>query len=268
MINARMLLISQVSSEMTNLLTSKDMQTLLHVDRSTIYRMAEAGRLPAIKVGKQWRFPKTQVDNWLQTQSAPGANPLPQPSVEPAHNDLGALLPLECVQLILDTFADSLGIMLVVTDMNGNPVTEVSHPCGLFTAISEVPNAVKTCVDNWRDMAATINLEPKFTSSHLGLLCARGMIRVGAELKGMVFIGGIAPKNWPPSPEQVQIMAAEFGVDPDMLASHLTEVFYLDEAEQDKALSFVQRIANIVAHIACERHDFMGKLDAIAQLTK
>ncbi len=253
---------------MTELLTSKDMQTLLHVDRSTIYRMAEDGRLPAIKVGKQWRFPKHQVDNWLQIQSAPATNSLPQPPIEPIQNALDSLLPLDCVQLILDTFADSLGIMLVVTDMDGNPVTDVSHPCGLFTAISEVPNAIRKCVDNWRDMAATINLEPKFTSSHLGLLCARGMIRVGPELKGMVFIGGIAPKNWPPSPEQVQIMAAEFGVDADMLAAHLTEVFYLDETEQDKILSFVQRIANVVAHIACERHDFMGKLDAIAQLTR
>ena len=27
------------------------------VDRSTIYRMAEDGRLPAVKIGRQWRFP-------------------------------------------------------------------------------------------------------------------------------------------------------------------------------------------------------------------
>ena len=58
---------------MTEMLTSKEMQNILQVDRSTIYRMAESGRLPAIKVGKQWRFPKTQVDSWLSTQGATAA---------------------------------------------------------------------------------------------------------------------------------------------------------------------------------------------------
>jgi excisionase family DNA binding protein len=252
---------------MTEMLNSKDMQTLLQVDRSTIYRMAEAGRLPAIKVGKQWRFPRNQVDGWLQSQSAPSTSP-PQPSAEPATNGLTSLLPLECVQLIQDTFADSLGIMLVITDMDGNPITEVSRPCGLFAAVSKVPNAIQKCVEDWRTMATAIDLVPKFTSSHLGLLCTRGLIRVGPELKGMVFLGGIAPKNWPPTSAQVQAMAAEFGVEPEALIPHINEVFYLDDAEQAKVLSFVQRIANIIAHIVNERHDFMSKLDAIAQLTR
>ncbi|MCA9925804.1 MAG: helix-turn-helix domain-containing protein, partial [Anaerolineales bacterium] len=42
---------------MAEMLTAKDIQALLQVDRSTVYRMAEAGRIPAIKVGRQWRFP-------------------------------------------------------------------------------------------------------------------------------------------------------------------------------------------------------------------
>ena len=41
---------------MLNLISAKDVQELLQVDRSTVYRMAEDGRLPAIKVGRQWRF--------------------------------------------------------------------------------------------------------------------------------------------------------------------------------------------------------------------
>ena len=53
---------------MAEMLTAKEVQDLLQVDRSTIYRMAEAGRLPAIKVGKQWRFPADQINNWFQNQ--------------------------------------------------------------------------------------------------------------------------------------------------------------------------------------------------------
>ena len=253
---------------MTEMLTAKDMQKLLQVDRSTIYRMAEAGRLPAIKVGKQWRFPENQIQSWLNHRT-PTTQPVSNQSVADTSScDLSSVLPLECVQLILDTFADSLGVMLVVTDMDGNPITKVSHPCGLFLAISETPNAVQTCVDSWHSLSTTIDLEPKFTPSHLGLLCARGFIRVGTELKGMVIVGGIAPDNWPPSPEKIKQIADIFDMPTEMLTPHLDEVFYLDKQERAQILPFVQRIANIIAHIVSERNNYMNKLDAIAQLTR
>ncbi|MCG3208784.1 MAG: hypothetical protein FOGNACKC_02396 [Anaerolineae bacterium] len=249
------------------MLTAKDMQNLLQVDRSTIYRMAEAGRLPAIKVGKQWRFPKQTIDQWLQTNgSVPAAQP--QPASLAPHTDFADLFPLECVQLIQDSFADALGVMIVVTDLDGRPVTQVSNPCGLFAAISDVPAALQKCLESWRQLANDINLEPRFLPSHLGLLCARGMIRVGPELKGMVFVGGIAPKNWPPPAEHIKVMAAEFGVPVELFEPHVNEVFHLSSTEQTRVLTFVQRIANIVAHIINERNSLMGKLDAIAQLTR
>ena len=41
---------------MADLLTTSQVQDRLQVDRTTIYRMIDAGHLPAIRVGKQWRF--------------------------------------------------------------------------------------------------------------------------------------------------------------------------------------------------------------------
>lgn len=251
---------------MTDMLTAKDMQDLLQVDRSTIYRMAEAGRLPAVKVGKQWRFPGDLVNNWLKAQAGSLALSAAQPEVKAANGDFASLLPLDCVQLIQDTFADTLEIMMVVTDMEGKPITQVSHPCGLFAAISEVPDAVQKCIESWHSLAAAIELEPKFIPSHLKLLCARGLIRVGHELKGMVVVGGIAPDKWPPTPDEVKTMAATFGVKPEVLTPHLDEVFYLDKTGRARVLSFVQRIANIIAHIATERNMLMGKLETIAKI--
>ena len=248
------------------MLTAKDMQDLLQVDRSTIYRMAEAGRLPAVKVGKQWRFPSDLVNGWLNKQAA-APSLQSQPTATGANScDIGALLPLACVQLIQDTYADALGVMLVITDMEGNPVTRVSHPCGLFETISEKPDAVRKCIESWHSMATAIDLEPKWVPSHLGLLCARGLIRVGTELKGMVVMGCVSPDQWPPSAEKVAAMAAEFGVKPELFKAHLNEAFFLDKTEQAKVLSFVQRIANVVAHIATERNTLMGKLESIARL--
>jgi excisionase family DNA binding protein len=248
------------------MLTAKDMQGLLQVDRSTIYRMADAGRLPALKVGKQWRFPADLIETWLQSRaSVPLASHRSQGKGLPG--DFASLLPLECVQLVQDTIADSLGIMVIITDMTGNPVTRVSRPCGLFEVISEIPDGVQRCIESWQLLAATIDLEPRYVRSHLGLLCARALVRVEVELKGMVVVGGLAPDDWPPPPNEINVIANEFGIQPERVKAHLSEVYYLDQAERARLLPFVQRIANIVSHLATERSVLRRKLESVASFT-
>ena len=236
---------------MSEMLTAKEVQELLEVDRSTVYRMAEDQRLPAIKVGRQWRFPKERINRWLADQGHI-AIPVPKPAPPPA-NGLADKLPLGCVQLVQDTFAEALGVMIIITDMAGTPVTRFSNPCGLFTALEDVPGLWERCSEHWRAMAATIEMTPHYERSSLGLLCARGLIRVGRSLEGMVFLGGVAPSEWPPTPAFVTNLAAELEVEPDRLARHLPNVHYLDQRQREHTLALIQRIADVVAHIANER---------------
>ena len=254
---------------MSEMLTAKEMQVLLQVDRSTIYRMAESGKLPAFKVGKQWRFPSEQVDSWFHGQVAKPAAP---PSVSVGIRtkrpmELAELLPIDCVQLIQDSFADLLGIMVVVTDMEGNPVTTPSHACDLFQAINREPFAVRKCIQSWREMATTIDLEPRFTRSHLGLLCARALIRVGVELRGMVVGGCVAPDSWPPTRAELLSMAENLEVEPELIEPHLSNVYILNGENREAVLFHLQRMANIVTHIVNERKALVGRLEAIADLT-
>jgi len=253
------------------MLTAKEMQNLLQVDRSTIYRMADSGRLPAIKVGKQWRFPAEKVDSWFQKQITNGQPNQTGDSTYTNNDQVGSLasiLPLDCVQLIQDTFGDLLGVMLVVTDMQGNPITRPSHACGLFQAISKEPQALQKCIQSWQGLATAIDLEPQFGLSHLGLMCARALIPVGSELKGMVVAGCVAPENWPPNEDDIEQMAAGFELDTASLTPHVNEVFFLDTEEKQRVLAYLQRIANIVAHIVDERKTLVGRLAAIADLTE
>ena len=249
------------------MLTARDMQGLLQVDRSTIYRMAEAQRLPAVKVGKQWRFPAERVNSWLQQRTVtPVAVSQSTQTMAGSDSDLQTLLPAECVQLLQDTFAEALGVMMVTTDMQGNPLTEVSHPCGLFKVISQTPNAIQKCIENWTQLEATPGIAPQFIYSRLGLLGTRGLIRVGSELKGMVILGGIAPADWPPTPDQVATTSAVFGLSSEVLTPHLHEVFYLGQAQRERVLALVQHIADSLAQIANERGVLIEKLKTIAHL--
>lgn len=250
------------------MLTAKEMQTLLQVDRSTVYRMAEAGRLPAFKVGRQWRFPTEQVHKWLDSRVAGKGVGKGETAVSSPTISLSELLPLQCVQLVQDSHAELLGVMLLITDMDGNPITEISNPCGLFSTISQQPHAVQKCIQSWQQLAINIDLQPRFHKTHLNLLCARGLIRVGTELKGMVVAGCVTPDEWPPSPKEVQVMADVFDVNSHVMSEHLDDAYQLDPAQRAIVLSSVQKVANIVAHMVKERKDLVGKLQEIADLTK
>jgi len=116
-------------------------------------------------------------------------------------------------------------------------------------------------------MAGIIPLEPRFSPSDLGLLCARGLIRSGNELKGMVFVGGIAPEFWPPDEQGISDIAGHFGLEPAEVAANIESVHRLDKAGRDRAILFVQRIADIVAHILLDRNALYGRLQTIASLT-
>jgi GMP synthase PP-ATPase subunit len=63
-------------------------------------------------------------------------------------------------------------------------------------------------------------------------------------------------------------MAAEFELDTASLTPHVNEVFFLDTGEMQRVLAYLQRIANIVAHIVDERKTLVGRLAAIADLTE
>jgi len=47
------------------LLTVSEVAELLRINKSTVYRMAKQGRLPATRVGRQWRFRKSVLDGIL-----------------------------------------------------------------------------------------------------------------------------------------------------------------------------------------------------------
>jgi excisionase family DNA binding protein len=54
----------RISSEMSPVLTVKDLCNYLKVHPSTIYRLLRNGDLPAFKVGSDWRFNVEDIERW------------------------------------------------------------------------------------------------------------------------------------------------------------------------------------------------------------
>lgn len=225
------------------LLTPKDVQGLIRVDRSTIYRMAESGRLPAMKVGRQWRFPEDRLQEWLRSGLPDGAA---------TDAPLRELVAPDVVHGLADVIGDLLGVMVLVTDMAGHPLGPAGHPCLLFSAVHAHPGVVERCVEGWRNMAAEPDLEPRWRPTPLGFLCARSLVRVGDHLKGMVLAGGVAPADWPPQDSALAALAAGLGVPSALLASHVAGVYHLSLGEQERVLGLLPRVAALMSRLAAD----------------
>jgi excisionase family DNA binding protein len=51
-----------------DLLTTKEVAEYLRVNQYTVYRLVSQKKLPAFKVGSQWRFERSVLDHWLKRQ--------------------------------------------------------------------------------------------------------------------------------------------------------------------------------------------------------
>jgi excisionase family DNA binding protein len=64
-------------------LTTEEVLAYLQVNLRTVYRLIKAGKIPAVRVGRQWRFRKRDIDAWLDSQRPRGgtrATPAPAAS--------------------------------------------------------------------------------------------------------------------------------------------------------------------------------------------
>lgn len=166
-----------------DLLTADEVSTRLAVDRSTVYRMAMDGRLRAVKVGSQWRIPPAALEEVLAGHVT-GA-----PRAADTHVPLRAAR-----EAVLASVAPLLGVMMVVTDMDGRLLTDVVNPCPWFAQHGGDPAVLESCTTHWRQLAADHLFTPRLDVGIHGFACARSFVRDGDKLVGMVVAGGVAPE--------------------------------------------------------------------------
>lgn len=51
-----------------DVMTIDDLAAYLQVSKSSLYKLAQGGKVPGQKVGKHWRFHRGTIDQWLSSQ--------------------------------------------------------------------------------------------------------------------------------------------------------------------------------------------------------
>ena len=121
---------------MEDFLTTRQVLDILKVDRITIYRMLNDGRLKGTKIGQQWRFSRAEVESLLNGEKSAVAN-------TKTADDSG--LPVHCLQAIQDLFAAVSQYSAVLISPQGDLITEISNPCRFCQIFRSNPAAADAC---------------------------------------------------------------------------------------------------------------------------
>ena len=54
-----------MEEKVNEILTLEETAELLRIPRSTVYKLAREGKIPAQKVGRHWRFHRETLINWI-----------------------------------------------------------------------------------------------------------------------------------------------------------------------------------------------------------
>lgn len=266
---------------MERLLTTKDLQQILQVDRITIYRMLDSGELPGIKVGGQWRFPEQAVSDWLQgikVKAVPveGAN-CSIPSLPP----LGAggvdnppklteLVSNVCLQNVQDGFAEAVGVASLVIDLEGTPLTTLSNACDFCRMGRTSAEFRRRCSASWASLAHIEEDQPEVHLCHAGIGYAVAPVAVHGTRMGLV-VGG---QFWSEPPDRelgldrTERLAAECGVPAASLVEAMASVPVFSQERVFLVTRLLATIANTLSEIGYQGYEVRRKLQQIAEIVK
>ena len=64
------LMIHDPGTELQAFLTTEEVLVYLKTTPRTIYRLIRSGELPAVRIGRQWRFRRADLDQWVERHTA------------------------------------------------------------------------------------------------------------------------------------------------------------------------------------------------------
>jgi excisionase family DNA binding protein len=243
---------------MDDLLTAREVQDILKLDRITIYRMLQDGRLRGTKVGQQWRFAREEVARLAGSKKN-------SPAHDPAA-DSG--LPVHCIQTIQDLFSDVSKIGSLYVSMDGTPVTQISRPCRFCQAILSSPSGRKACQSSWQETVQ--NSRRSYVTCHAGLQYVGAPV---SEKNGQIglFITGQFYLN-PPDPgeenERTQRLASEHQIPVETLRQAAAAIPRIEPEQRSALEAWPYSAARAIESILRERAGFMNRLQQIADLTQ
>ncbi|HVN54173.1 MAG TPA: PocR ligand-binding domain-containing protein [Anaerolineaceae bacterium] len=246
---------------MDDLLTTRQVLEILKVDRITIYRMLNDGRIKGVKVGQQWRFPKQEVDRIVKGETSSS-----QVTISPSPYSI----PTHCVQTIQDLFAEVGQVSALVIDLDGTPLTEISNPCRFCQILMQSPSGQTSCQNSWKDFARESRAGSRFLTCRAGIQYLSAPIFDEEQPVGYFLAGEFHWQSPDPQEERERMkrLAKSHNVPFEILQQASRAVPVIDAGQHSRVESWPTRAARAIQSILRERAGFIDRLNQIANLTQ
>jgi excisionase family DNA binding protein len=256
-----------IAPSVDDLLTTKQLQDLLQVDRITIYRMLNDGRLHGFKVGGQWRFSRQEIEAWLHEQRmdleaaqelrSAGGTALPSSKV----------LSISCVQAIQDVCAEALDVAAVTIDLDGALLTDISNSCDFCKLILSTGEGQRRCAAAWRTLGNR-HAHP----CHAGLLCVSVPVEVSGRIVAITascqFAAGPVNDDDQVWVADLSALAADLGLSETDLKTAAERVRLVPQDYLPRVTRLFRRMADTLSEIGQERLNLLSRLQHIAEMSK
>ena len=230
---------------MDDLLTTKQLEELLQIDRTTIYRMLKDGRLIGVKVGKKWRFKRQDVEALFSSV----------PSLENENGPQHAsakfptkIISLDCIQVIQDIFAENARVAAIIVMPNGELLTKLSNCCRFCDLIMASESGRRGCVSWWHALAHQAEHQLKLAPCNAGLQYVRARIKLDNHFEGMLIAGQFYTELPEADEEQIRIqqLAEKHGLDIQALVEAARELPVFDKHKRAELGVWLE---NVVRHL-------------------
>ncbi|MEM8531100.1 MAG: PocR ligand-binding domain-containing protein [Chloroflexota bacterium] len=244
---------------MHDLLTAREVQELLKLDRTTIYRMLKDGRLEGVKVGQQWRFVRQEVEAILS-----GAHSAQDVLTQRAAD----ILPLHCIQPIQDIFAEIANVTALTVTPDGELLTEVSNPSPVYQLLTSRESGQRLHRECWQRLVSASKASSDFATCFAGIHAVSTPVTLDGELVAVL----IAEQFYVDSPDadnvqhHIEQLATTHHIDAEELSGAMHAIPILDSNKRSLLGSWLRRVADTFEHIGQERAALVGRLQSIAAI--
>jgi excisionase family DNA binding protein len=245
---------------MTELLTTKQLQGLLKIDRITVYRMLDDGRIKGVKIGNQWRFPQAEIDRLLGDKKDPTEESMAETICD---------FPASCVSEVEGIFAGIIGIGAVTVTMQGTPLTEPVFSNPFCKLMMSCESGQQACRNSWRSIAMKSTGNSNFRVCHAGLCYKRSPIeaddrQIAWLIAGQYYLDDPEPQQ---QSQRMHELAKTHHLSEEKLQAAAQKIPVLKKYQQDQVQEWTPKVASTVQAILCERADLMNRLKRIAELS-
>ena len=240
------------------LLTTRQVQEMLKVDRITIYRMINDGRLKGNKIGQQWRFSRSDVEDLLNGLKF---------ADDSARISDDSGLPVHCLQTIQDLFSAVSEFPAVLVNLQGEPITHTSKVCQFCQFFSSDPMASEICLTSRRRFAEEAENGSRHFTCHAGLHYAGMPVKQSEEIIGLLLVGGYRRQGNDEEKNRFNRVSLSH-VPQEQLQVAYQAAPEFPAGQENKLDSWAAATAQAFESILQERSAFARRLKKIADLTQ